>query len=1151
MSDGVPEAPDAAPTGTSAAEAQPEAGAAPRRRRVGGRRNVVPGTLTGSGAPAAAVPVAAGRSRRNSSRGARSSVLAESEVIRRFAQQYPFPLDPFQLEAIRALDSGRSVLAAAPTGTGKTVIAEFGIQLAREQGLRCLYTSPIKALSNQKFRDWRARYGDVGLLTGDVTEHPQGSILVMTTEVLRNMLLQSPHALDDVACVVFDEVHFLADPERGTTWEEAILYCPKHVQLICLSATVANAGELASWISHVHRETVLVTHFERAVPLEHYYYFEGELHLLVDADGKVLPPLHAGGEARHPKPAGIPPRARPREVPRPREVVRALDEAGMLPAIYFLFGRRACELAAQDCSALELIGDRAARQARRERVRAYLDLLDPADRQLEQVQQLAALLDRGIAFHHAGLLPLLKVLVEELFAAGLIGVVFATETLALGINMPARTVVIAEPAKYDGQTRRPLTPNEYSQLVGRAGRRGLDPKGYAVNLYSPWMSCAEVLEVITGELLPIRSAFTPRYNTVAAQWDGSDAARERLVRLFSSSLRQFQVNDALKAAASEVEVLRARAEAAHFVCPYEGVPDGAVIDYIGLRRELEHARKRAQRIADGAEVLLRQLRRPPWPAPAPDEVRREMQRFVGGEVVYVSGAHRAQKDESSEAASLHHGDRARHAGGQHGAIEPGEASGRPDGGAGGEEPAGQPDDRSGQAPAMREGLQPGAWGIFLRHLRRGPGLVLVGSRVEAIERWGDVTYLPGGKPAIDLPEPLRRLEAPVDDVRPLLGSREWRRLQAQLRALDLPDLPGIEARRLEAARAQLEAQVQGVRDQQSRAAEEVRQLEAKLAGHPCHACPIRHDHERALRREMAALRALSEAEAHAAELEEAAASQAERTLDALLGVLQRFGYLVAAPDGDGRARAQARTGSAPGLAGTLPASIELPAERRRAGRGPAAGAPLPLPAEQAAVLARVYDPNGLLLLNLAWSGEFDHLAPAELMELLSWFCYDREGPRWNRHQLTPRLWELRPRIGQALALVQREERERELAITTGPSPGFYGPILAWCRGATFAELLETIAVGEGDLLMTMNKTLDLATQLREALRAGAPNRVEARTLAAKLEVGDRLLRRGIVAQSLRLATALPAPSGSAPPASSPAPVAGSALALPPAAQPIS
>ncbi|MDQ3701184.1 MAG: DEAD/DEAH box helicase, partial [Chloroflexota bacterium] len=354
---------------------------------------------------------------------ARRAAEPLSGSIRDFAARYPFSLDQFQLSAIRALDAGRSVLAAAPTGTGKTVLAEFGIHLAREQGLRTIYTSPIKALSNQKFRDWRAIFGsEVGLLTGDVTENPGGSILVMTTEVLRNMLLQSTHTLDGVACVVFDEVHFLADPERGTTWEEAIIHCPKHVQLVCLSATVANAAEIASWISLVHRETILVSHFQRAVPLEHYYYVDGQPHLLVDAAGDVLERLRVGGEARHPRPAGIPADARPRGVPRPQDVVRDLEHAGMLPAIYFLFSRRTCELQATDCAALDLFGDREARRARRERIDAYLALLEPEDRELEQVQRLSALLARGIAFHHAGVLPMLKGLVEELFAAGLIGV---------------------------------------------------------------------------------------------------------------------------------------------------------------------------------------------------------------------------------------------------------------------------------------------------------------------------------------------------------------------------------------------------------------------------------------------------------------------------------------------------------------------------------------------------------------------------------------------------------------------------------------------------------------------------------------------------------------------------------------------------------
>ncbi len=1004
----------------------------------------------------------AGPATRRRRRAAPAIASITSDTIRRFAARYPFPLDDFQLEALHALDAGRSVLAAAPTGSGKTVIAEFAIHLAREQGLRAIYTSPIKALSNQKFRDWRAVYGDVGLLTGDVTENPDGKVLVMTTEVLRNMLLQTPHVLDDVGCVIFDEVHFLADPERGTTWEEAILYCPKFVQLVCLSATVANADEIATWISLVHRETVLVSHRTRPVPLEHYYFVDGRLELLVDAAGLARAPLRVGGESRYPRPAGIPAGARPREIPRPRDVVLTLEQEGMLPAIYFLFGRRACELAAESCAALDLIGDRAARRRRHERISAYLNLLSPEDQALEQVQRLVALLQRGIAFHHAGLLPLLKALVEELFAAGLIGVVFATETLALGINMPARSVVIAEPVKFDGETRRPLTPNEYSQLVGRAGRRGLDAKGFAVSLYSPWMSCAEVLSIITGELLPIKSAFTPRYNTVAALWDGSAAARDRLVRLFGSSLRQFQVNDELKSAAAEVETLRARAEALHYRCPYEGVPDTAIVEYNGLRRDLSDARKRARQAEAGRAVLLRQLARPPWPVPPPDEVRREFQRFQGGEVIYVSGVR--------------------------GRAEP---------------------------PHTLEDIRPGGWGVFIRRLGGGPGLVLIGNRVEAITQWGDVTRVPEGRPTVELPEALLQVSGPVENVRALLGPREWRRLQTRLKRLDLPDLAGVEARRLESARQQLERDLARVRESEERAAGELRSLEAALQEHPCHRCPVRSEHERSLRREMAALRALAEAERHAAALEDEAATQAQRTLAALTGVMARFGYLepVAA-----KGMAVRRLHDAP-LAGAR-TDVE-------------AGEALLRPTDKAAVLARVYDPNGLLLLNLAWDGLFDALAPAELMEVLSWFCYDREGPRWNRYQLTPRLWDLRPRLGEALAAVQRAEAEAGLAITAGPNAGFYGPVLAWCRGATFASLLEQMPVSEGDLLMAMNKTLDLGSQLREALRAGAPHSSQARRLAPKLEVGDHLLRRGIVAQSLRLGTGLPAapavPAAAAPP----------------------
>jgi ATP-dependent RNA helicase HelY len=610
--------------------------------------------------------------------------------------------------------------------------------------------------------------------------------------------------------------------------------------------------------------------------------------------------------------------------------------------------------------------------------------------------------------------------------------------------MPARSVVIAEQTKFDGESRRRLFPNEYAQLTGRAGRRGLDTRGYAVALYSPWVSCPEVVDLITGDLLPIRSAFTPRYNTVASLWDGTGAGRERLVRLFASSLRQFQLNDELKEAAAEVETLRQAAAALHFTCPYEGIPDEAVVEYIDLRRQLAEARKRQQRAEEDAARVSRQAVRPPWPVPAPQDVRREMQRFSGGELVYVSGNRQADRPD-------------------------------PD--------AGLPDPEP----------SPGSWGVFLRRHGGGPGLVLLDGRVEHVDRWADVTRLPEGKPAVDLPEPLREVPGPVADARALVGPRAWRGLQAEISRLDLPDLPAQEAHRIAAVREQAGHAAGSAAARAAEAAGAVAGLQRSIDGHPCHPCPIRADHERALRRETAALRRLAEAEANATQLEAAAASQAGRTLDALTGVMARFGVLAPAP---ARAPGDVSPGGADGVL---------------------------RPTERSAVLSRVYDPNGLLLVNLIWAGYFDHLAPAELMEVLSWFSYDREGPRWNRHQLTSRLRELRPRLGEAIDAVQEEEAKAGLAITTGPNPDFYGPVLAWGRGATFADLLDRIPIGEGDLLLALNKTLDLGTQVREALRVGAPDDRDARSLAAKLEVGDGLLRRGIVAQSLRLATSPPVP----------------------------
>ncbi len=541
------------------------------------------------------------------------------ELINAFASEYPFALDPFQREAISHLAEGRSVLVAAPTGTGKTVVAEYAIWQARNQGQRVIYTAPLKALSNQKFRDLRARYGPqmVGLVTGDIVERNQAPILVMTTEIYRNMLLaeeardgqsapgaradtapskaenasaeEAPAAeptppfiarfspeLDDVGCVIFDELHYLSDPERGPVWEEAIIHSPKHVLLVGLSATVSNADELALWISRVHRPISLVLHTERAIPLDHYYYLDGQLHLVMNAEGKRVrrfPKIggeakrrqargearvytfsgEAKGQPRSPRANGAsaqPDSAAPdqtktgaghphseREAPEPGEILTALRQANLLPCLYFLPGRRIVEETASSAAG-HLFTTPEEQSLLRAEVNAWLAALPAEDRELEQVQRLTALLPRGLAYHHAGLLPGLKVLVETLFQRGHLRAVFATDTLALGINMPARSVVVGSLSKFDGVGMRLLTPNEYQQLTGRAGRRGMDERGAAIIPYSPWEPFEQSFAVLTGELLPVNSAFSMRYNSVLNLWRGGDIRRLR--RDVAASFREFQ-----------------------------------------------------------------------------------------------------------------------------------------------------------------------------------------------------------------------------------------------------------------------------------------------------------------------------------------------------------------------------------------------------------------------------------------------------------------------------------------------------------------------------------------------------------------------------------------------------------------------------------
>jgi superfamily II RNA helicase len=530
-----------------------------------------------------------------------------------FASEQPYPLDDFQREAAQHLAEGRSVLVAAPTGTGKTVVAEVGIWLARRDNKRAIYTTPVKALSNQKFRDLRARYGnEVGLLTGDIVENPGARIVVMTTEIYRNMLLEGLRAahvtpgeeanallaevdarhgappgveltgavdvaemarrarldeeLSSVGCVIFDELHYLNDPQRGPVWEEAIIHSPPHVTFIGLSATVSNASELRRWIEEVHGPMAMVYHTERAVPLENYYFLDGKLHLTRDADGKRVERFPGvGGELKlarmrdrarrytydggpRPRVESVPENsttnasqaeeeAPERMAPEPGEVLTGLRDANLLPCLYFLPGRRAVEQAAES-AAKHLFTTPEQRARLAAETREWVSALPAEDQKLEQARKLLYLLPRGLGFHHAGLLPGLKVMVETLFQRGELKAVFATDTLALGINMPARAVVLGSVSKFDGAQMRLMTPNEYQQVTGRAGRRGMDENGAAVMLYSPWDAFEPAFAALIAPLLPVTSAFAVRYNTVLNLWRPGDQGRLR--RAVAASLREYQ-----------------------------------------------------------------------------------------------------------------------------------------------------------------------------------------------------------------------------------------------------------------------------------------------------------------------------------------------------------------------------------------------------------------------------------------------------------------------------------------------------------------------------------------------------------------------------------------------------------------------------------
>ena len=484
-----------------------------------------------------------------------------------FQALYDFSLDPFQIEACQALQEGHGVLVAAPTGSGKTLVGEFAVHLALAEGRKCFYTTPIKALSNQKYADLVKRYGPtkVGLLTGDNTINGEASVVVMTTEVLRNMLYASSTTLTGLGYVVMDEVHYLADRIRGGVWEEVIIHLPESVRLVSLSATVSNAEEFADWLVTVRGETKVIVEEHRPIPLWQHMMVGPRLYDMFVGGGtkelKVNPELArvTGDEERRSRAAdrnhagargGRRPRRR--DTPSRVDVIEALDADGLLPAITFIFSRAGCEGAVVQCLRA---GVRLNTPSEAAEVRAIVEertaIIPEEDLHILGYHEWLEALQRGIAAHHAGMLPTFKEVVEELFTRGLVKAVFATETLALGINMPARTVVLERLVKWNGEAHVDVTPGEYTQLTGRAGRRGIDVEGHAVVLWTPGLDPGSVAGLASTRTYPLRSSFRPSYN-MAVNLVGQ-VGRDRARVLLESSFAQFQADRAVVGIARQIQ----------------------------------------------------------------------------------------------------------------------------------------------------------------------------------------------------------------------------------------------------------------------------------------------------------------------------------------------------------------------------------------------------------------------------------------------------------------------------------------------------------------------------------------------------------------------------------------------------------------------
>jgi ATP-dependent RNA helicase HelY len=468
--------------------------------------------------------------------------------------RYDFALDKFQLDAIASINAGMNVLVAAPTGSGKTVVAEYAVARSHKAGLRSFYTAPIKALSNQKFVELSSFYGEsqVGLLTGDNSINPNASIVVMTTEVLRNMIYARSQALESLGVVVLDEVHFLQDAYRGPVWEEVIIHLEPTVQLVCLSATVSNATELCDWLTTVRGPTTPIVETKRPIELTNHYLVGDKASNSVRTfdvlvDGRANPEVVKFEQSKSNAPVRHTGRQQSKQFggsqrlysPQRSEIIKELAANDLLPAIFFIFSRNQCDEAAKSCLKMGISLTTAAEKKEivaiaHERLTSFSD----DDLAALEFTQFVKQLEAGIGSHHAGIVPTFKEIIETCFARGLVKVVFATETLAVGINMPARAVVLDKITKFNGENHQMLKPSDFAQLTGRAGRRGLDDIGHALVVWNPFVTFEQVATLVASRSFVLNSAFRPTYNMAANLIRSTSQVQAR--HLLNLSFAQFQ-----------------------------------------------------------------------------------------------------------------------------------------------------------------------------------------------------------------------------------------------------------------------------------------------------------------------------------------------------------------------------------------------------------------------------------------------------------------------------------------------------------------------------------------------------------------------------------------------------------------------------------